>query len=608
MQPAASTIADISAAIQQGRLQTAENLAREQLRAYPTDENILTLLGLSVQMQGRPNDAALFFQELTRLQPDAAIHWNNLGSVLRAAGQGEAAEAAYRRALALAPRDSHVLENLGLLYHERADYAAARVCFVAAADIDPVSTIARIYGANACAECTDMPTAERLVASWWRWTNIDLEQQLLLASVMTRTGHLDTAETILRRTLPQAGAERPRVIVRLLVLNERLNRVDEARALLAALPRPEHVDDAELQEEIINAHAVLAARENDYQKASDLLEPLARVGTPGSDFFFALARIRDKRGDVDATMQALREAHALQMRKAALLIPDLIASGKEPLTAGLDPISADSRQQWIQMPAPGDDESPIFIMGFPRSGTTMLEQMLDAVPTLRAMDEQPFLQSVVERIEQFGLRHPGDLHRLDAGQCDELRKVYWGLVRKTVKLDTGQRLVDKNPLNMLRLPLVNRLFPRSRIIFAMRHPCDVVLSCYMQSFGAPAFMLLCSTLERLARGYVNAMQGWQHHVGLLQPALLPLRHEDLLADFSGTAQRIGEFLGIDDATPMLMFHEHARQKGYIATPSYAQVTEPVNRKGVDRWRRYRSHLEPILPALKPVMEQWHYAD
>jgi Flp pilus assembly protein TadD len=607
MQPAASTLSEISAAIQQGRLQAAEQLARTQLRAHPGDENILTLLGLSVQLQGRPGDAAVYFEELTRLQPGAALHWNNLGSVLREAGQGEPAEAAYRRAQALAPRDSQILENLGLLYYDRADYAAARVCFVGASEIDPGSTTARIYGAHACCECTDMATAEHLVGPWWQWTSIDFEQQLLLASVMLRLSHVDTAETILRRALPRAP-DKARVTVRLLMLCERLNRVGEAQALLAQLPAPASVGDPDLQSDIINAHAALAARENDYQRARDLLEPLAEIGTPGSEFFFALARIRDKLGDVDGTMQALTRAHALQMQKASLMIPELIASGAEPLTAGLDPISAESRQQWIDMPGPGEGESPIFIMGFPRSGTTMLEQMLDAVPALQAMDEQPFLQSVVERIGVFGLSYPRDLHRLDAAQCDELRKVYWNLVGKAVRIEPGQRLVDKNPLNMLRLPLVNRLFPRARIIFAMRHPCDVVLSNYMQSFGAPAFMLLCSTLERLARGYVNAMQGWLHHVAILQPTLFSLRHEDLLSDFAGTARHIGDFLGVADATPMLTFHEHAKQKGYIATPSYAQVTEPVNRKGVDRWRRYRRHLEPILPELKPVMEHWHYAD
>ena len=366
--------------------------------------------------------------------------------------------------------------------------------------------------------------------------------------------------------------------------------------------------DIGLQSEIVNAYAALAARENDYRKASDLLEPLARTGQPDSDFFFALARVRDKLGNADGAMEALHQAHAGQLAKATLLAPNLIAADAEPLTAGLHPITPEQRQQWSAMPAPALADSRVFIVGFPRSGTTMLEQMLDAVPTLRAMDEQPFFQDMVEHMGRFGLTYPRDLHRLDPEQCEQLRNVYWSLVRKTVRLDPGQRLVDKNPLNMLRLPLLNRLFPEARIIFALRHPCDVVLSCYMQSFGAPAFMVLCSTLQRLARGYVNAMQGWRQNAEVLAPRILELRHEDLLADFTGNAQRLGEFIGIQDATPMLTFHEHARSKGYIATPSYAQVTEPANTRGLGRWLRYRAHLEPILPILKPIVEHWGYAD
>jgi len=297
----------------------------------------------------------------------------------------------------------------------------------------------------------------------------------------------------------------------------------------------------------------------------------------------------------------------LQMEKAARLIPELIEADVDPLTLGLDPVTAETRAQWRDMPAPGFAESPVFIMGFPRSGTTMLEQMLDAVPELKAMDEQPFLQNVIERMRRFGLAYPEELHLLEAAQCEELRRTYWERVRHVVTLQPGQRLVDKNPLNMLRMPLVNRLFPNARIILALRHPCDVVLSCYMQSFGAPSFNLLCSTLPRLARGYVNAMRGWLTNAAILQPRIFELRHEDLLDDFAGHARRIGEFIGVADTAPMLTFHEHAKRKGYIATPSYAQVTEPVNRKGVDRWRRYRDYMEPILPTLQPIMDHWGYA-
>jgi Flp pilus assembly protein TadD len=601
------SIDNIALALQQGNLPLAEQSARQYLHARPVDESALVLLGLSEQMQGKLTQAAQTFSELTRLQPDSPIHWNNLGTVLRATGQSEAAETAYRKALALEPKNAGTLENLGLLYHDRADFAAARFCFLGVCELDPNSIGARIYGAHACCECTDMVNAERMVASWWQWNRLDLDQLLLLAGVMMRISHPDTAETILLRALQQTS-DKARVQVRLLMHYERLNRIAEAQVLLAQLPNPQTVRDVELQNEIVNAHAALASRENDYRKAGELLEPLAQTGQPDSDFFFALARIRDKLGNADGAMEALRKAHAGQMGKAALLAPNLIAPDVEPLTSGLNPITPEQRRQWIAMPAPALADSPVFIVGFPRSGTTMLEQMLDAVPTLRAMDEQPFFQDMVEHMGRFGLTYPRDLHRLDAEQCEQLRNVYWNLVRKTVKLDPGQRLVDKNPLNMLRLPLLNRLFPEARIIFALRHPCDVVLSCYMQSFGAPAFMVLCSTLQRLARGYVNAMQGWMRNVEILSPQIMELRHEDLLGDFAGNARRIGEFIGVDDSTPMLAFHEHARKKGYIGTPSYAQVTEPANTRGLDRWLRYRAHLEPILPILKPIMEHWGYAD
>src|SRR5262249_39402125 len=152
--------------------------------------------------------------------------------------------------------------------------------------------------------------------------------------------------------------------------------------------------------------------------------------------------------------------------------------------------------------------------------------------------------------------------------CDELRRLYWGLTARYASLQPGQRLVDKNPLNLLRLPLINRLFPASPIILALRHPCDVILSCYMQNFGSPAFAVLCSTLDRLARGYATAMDFWTHHAALLAPNVMDLRYEDLLADFPGYVQRIGAFLGLEDTAPMLAFHTHARDKGYIGTPSY----------------------------------------
>jgi hypothetical protein len=166
--------------------------------------------------------------------------------------------------------------------------------------------------------------------------------------------------------------------------------------------------------------------------------------------------------------------------------------------------------------------------------------------------------------------------------------------------------VDKNPLNMLCLPMIMRLFPEARIILCLRHPCDVLLSCYMQPFRSPAFMVLCSSLERLARGYVDAFEHWFRHVEVFAPRVLEWRYESVVSRFDEHLARLGQFLQLEDSSPMARFAEHAQAKGYISTPSYAQVTEGIHRKAVNRWHAYRDKFETVLPILQPMMERLGY--
>lgn len=250
--------------------------------------------------------------------------------------------------------------------------------------------------------------------------------------------------------------------------------------------------------------------------------------------------------------------------------------------------------------------SPVFVIGFPRSGTTMLEQMLDAHPDFRSMDERGFIYQLIERMEHAGQRYPADLAALSQDDADQLRAVYWRLVAHTLP-DLGQRrLVDKNPLNMLCLPLITRLFPAAPVVLCLRHPCDVLRSCYMQAFRSPAFMVMCSSLPRLARGYADAFAQCCAHIEVLQPRLLEWRYEAAVDNLAGEAARLGRFLDVADAAPMLDFAAHAQRKGFIATPSYARVTGPVDRRSVGRWQAYREHFESVLPVLRPWLERFGY--
>ncbi len=432
-----------------------------------------------------------------------------------------------------------------------------------------------------------------------------------MSSVGTADEGMRLFEDLLRKDLHNL-----RAIAHLVVLYERINRLDEARAMLAQLPSPESIDDAKLRYDVINAQATFALREKDPAHACALLERLIAAFADTADakfkpwradhLYFSLAKVHDRQGNSDAAMAALAEAHKRQLLLARMAVPELVKPDAEPLFSATKWIDAKTRESWPDYPAPSMLESPIFVVGFPRSGTTMLEQMLDAHPNLQSMDERAFLQNLIEHMSRFGCIYPHDLGKLSAAQCEELRRLYWQLSAQVAPRRQGQRLVDKNPLHMLRLPLINRLFPNAQIILALRHPCDVILSNYMQNFSAKPFTVLCSSLERLAQGYVNAMESWVYHADLLKPRLIHSRYEDLLDDFAGNVKRIGDFLGLDDPTPMQRFDQHARDKGFISTPSYTGVIEPPNKKAVDRWRRYQQYFEPILPTLKPIMQHWGY--
>jgi hypothetical protein len=144
-------------------------------------------------------------------------------------------------------------------------------------------------------------------------------------------------------------------------------------------------------------------------------------------------------------------------------------------------------------------------------------------------------------------------------------------------------------------------------VLAIRHPCDVILSCYQQHFRAPEFALLCRNLESLAHAYVRAFDYWFAEAAKLSPSVLELRYESLVEHFEAHARETVAFLGLEWHDALLDPARRARERGYISTPSYAQVTQPVTTKAVGRWQRYRRHFEPVLPILQPYLDRWGYA-
>lgn len=592
--------------LQNGRFEDAAALCRRALAAAPGDENLSMVLAMALQNLGHDRDAALIHRELTRARPSAPEYWANLALSLRRLGDYAASEDAYRHALSLQPRNVAFLVDYGLLLMDMGRIADARHRFLDAVDLEPASEEARIYASLACFECGDAQRAAALIPSPSAWPGLAETLREELATALMQVGRTDEAETLLDAP---GIRQSPSGLIRLAQLNERTNRIGQARELLARARTT--IDGSGRQERIdlLHLEASLAMRAKDHATARQAAEAILALHPhvqAEANAHFTLATIADKEKDPARAMAHLERAHAIHFRLAEDVVPEIAHSDAEPLKVSSKWLTPEQAGFRHDPDAPGEKASPVFIVGFPRSGTTMLEQMLDAHPGYASMDERATLQRCIERMESRGFEYPHGLDRLDREAADDLRAVYWREVAKVIALKPGEQLVDKNPLNMLRLPMILRLFPNAKIILALRHPCDVLLSCYMQNFRSPAFMVLCSSLERLAKSYVNAMRFWIHHQALLSPDTLVLRYEDTVGDFPAQVERIGAFLGIEDRAFLAQFSQHAARKGYISTPSYSQVVEPVNARAVGRWQPYARWLAPALPILQPVADHWGY--
>lgn len=266
------------------------------------------------------------------------------------------------------------------------------------------------------------------------------------------------------------------------------------------------------------------------------------------------------------------------------------------------------REPWTEAPVArpraADPKLHVFLVGFPRSGTTLLENVLAAHPDVVTLEEKDCLQSASETYlgSNEGLER---LSRISSGEAARQRDSYWTAVRRHSVEPRDNVFIDKMPLASVALPLIAKLFPNARVLFARRDPRDVVLSCFRRRFGMNPSMYQLLTLDGAAAYYDAVMRLSEHYREMLPLPQHIVRYESLVDDFEGTARAACDFLNLDWDHSLLDFAKSARSRG-ISTPSAAQVARGLNREGKGAWRRYAEQMRPVLPLLEPWVRRFGY--
>ncbi|MDP6675306.1 MAG: sulfotransferase, partial [Gammaproteobacteria bacterium] len=248
-----------------------------------------------------------------------------------------------------------------------------------------------------------------------------------------------------------------------------------------------------------------------------------------------------------------------------------------------------------------------FMIGFPRSGTTLLETILGTQPDVRTLSEADAITAVRRKMIGMGKAYPDDLTRLTAKEVTRLRSAYFDHNRNYI--ESGEQfsvLIDKLPLNIIHVPLIKILFPEARFILSLRHPADVCLSCFQQDFILNDDMAHFTDLEGCFMRYRDVMGLFETVRAGLELAVWTVRYEDLVADLSGTVEDLCVFLGIEPDQRYRDFHAINKDR-LVATPSRSQVARPIYKSAQNRWINYRAVISPFLGIVQECLDRYRYS-
>ena len=250
---------------------------------------------------------------------------------------------------------------------------------------------------------------------------------------------------------------------------------------------------------------------------------------------------------------------------------------------------------WIQ---------PTFLIGFPRSGTTLLDSILRSHSKINVVEEQPMLSKVEEKIRDF--QKISLIEGIDDQTVKILSSVYFKELKKHCSIDKAKIMIDKFPLNIFRIPIINKLFPNAKIIFALRHPLDCIMSCWIQNFNINPAMANMTDFNRIVDLYCTAMQFFKVCNKRYNLNVQKVRYEDLITDFDTEVLNILNFLNLKWEDEVKNYQITARERGLIKTPSYSQVVKPIYHTSTDRWKYYENYLEPFKKSLLPWFKEYGY--
>ncbi|MFM9912363.1 MAG: sulfotransferase [Methylophilaceae bacterium] len=529
-----------------GRLPEAENLLRQILASAPQFHPAYHTLGLIAYEVGKLPLAVELISKAITLNPNVGFYQRNAGEMCRRLERLDEAVQFGQRATELSPDDLDAHYNLGLALTDQCAWQASITAYRRALALNPKHGLS--------------------------WNN--------LGAALEKQGDLDAAEAAYSKAIA-LNPKHSEAQTNLGAMYSEQGRLEEAcrcfEAAIKAAP------------DFIEPHYNLSSLKTYTETDPHLLMLERNLGQAQAlplkariRYWFALGKAREDVGRFDEAFAAYEQGNRMQHE----ILPCDEERADEVLR---EVIKVFSKEFFAERKnVKGSTAAPIFIVGMPRSGTTLLEQILSSHPAVHGAGELMDLHEVVLSAGNNNQRFPNFVTNIKPEDFAKLGEQYAKRVWKLAP--DAERITDKMPANFFYLGMIHLMLPNAKIIHAMRDPMDSCFSCYSRLFNdTMEFAYNLGTLGRYYARYMQLMRHW--HEVLPAGKILDLRYEEMVADTAGQARRILDFLELPWDDNCLAFHENKR---HVKTASVAQVRKPIYKTSVEKWRRFEAHLQPLL--------------
>jgi Flp pilus assembly protein TadD len=562
----------------ENRLPEAERLYRAILKTDPNNPHVLRRLGAVLLQQGRDAEALTFLAAVCSVLPDDVNAWNQQGLALSRLERFDEAHQCYLKAIELSPNNPRLLANIGASLIRAERFRDGLPWLRRALKSAPGVAEVKINLASALVGLEQESAARRLLEAVIGEGHRSVEAMQAYGAVLRRAGETEAALAVLQEAL-KLKPDHTEVLV--LMGNALLDegRFGEAQTLLERA--------LALKPKMPQAWAALAlTRKMTPQDRPwlDTAELLLQGNLPprrAVQLLHAMGKFCDDLQDFERAFGYYRRAN--ELKKGGGGVYD-----RQEQTARFDRLIAAYNRTVVKQVRAGSSDSrlPVFIVGMPRSGTSLTEQIIASHPAAFGAGELLFWGEQVKRHENVYLSaayEPSLLAGLAAAALDNLRQ----------RAPEAARVTDKMPGNFIHLGFIHAVFPQARILHVHRHPIDTCLSIFFQNFNNHhAFAADLEDLAHCYREYHRLMDHWR--TVLPSEIFLDVPYEGLVDDHEGWSRRIIEFIGLEWDARCLDFHLTERRVG---TPSNWQARQKIYKTSKERWRNYEKFVGPLLPLL-----------